>query len=123
MSSRTSREAATIRAGSAGGCRGPGQAAGAALRDDAEERLLRRDGEGLGADLAVAEQAAGGGAGALSVLERDLAVDQRPAIALGALDDAPFAGRQIVQDLELPLGGALQLGEVVDDDVGRRAFT
>ena len=44
------------------------------------------------------------------------------AVALGLLHHPPFAGRQVVQHLELPLGRPLQFGEVVDHDVGRGAF-
>src|SRR5713226_1692477 len=80
-------------------------------------RSLSRGGEGLDADLVVAQQAARRGAGTFPVLEGDLAVDDGPAIALRLLDDAPFVGRQVVQDLELPLRRALELAHVVDHHV------
>ena len=48
---------------------------------------------------AMAQQAAGMGVGRLAVADRDLAVHQDVAVALGALDAPPFAARQVVRDL------------------------
>src|SRR5258706_16124041 len=57
-------------------------------------------------------------AGALALLERDLAVHQRPVIARGPLDPAPLAARDVVHDLGVPpIRQALQTRQVVDDHV------
>src|ERR1044071_8028138 len=50
----------------------------------------------IASPLAVSQQLSGGGFGALAVLEGDLAVDDRVAVALGPLDAAPVAAGQVV---------------------------
>src|SRR5882757_8381207 len=73
----------------------------------------------IASPLAVPQQSAGRCLGALAVLERDLAVDDRVAVALGPLDAAPVAAREVVGHL---VGQQREVLVVVDDDVGRRAL-
>ena len=53
------------------------------------------------------------------VLDRHLTVDEDRAVAARALDAPPLAARDVVRDLDRE---ALELLEVVDDDIGRCAF-
>src|SRR5262245_49678030 len=69
---------------------------------------------------AVAQEAAGVGGGFLVVVDGDLAVDDDPAVAVGALDPAPLVAGEVVHDLT---GPRRQPFVVVDDDVGRPADT
>src|SRR5262245_38013542 len=73
----------------------------------------------IGSPLAVTQQPAGRCLGALSVLEGDLAVDDRVAVALGLLDPAPVAAGEVVGHL---VGQQREVLVVVDDHVGRRAL-
>src|SRR6476661_8626448 len=68
---------------------------------------------------AMAQQLARMGVGRLAVAHRDLAVDEDIPVALGALDAAPFAAREVVHYL---VRQDSQPIEVVDHDVGRRAL-
>src|SRR5205814_1706131 len=74
------------------------------------------------ASLAMAQQPAGRRAGAAPVLERHLAVDDRPAVALRLLDTPPLAAREVIRDLARPLRQHFQVLQIVDDDVCRGAL-
>src|SRR5713101_2675105 len=67
----------------------------------------------------MAEQFARGGSGAVTILERYLAVDEGVLVAFRTLDAAPFVARQIVYDLNRQ---HLQLRKVVHHDIRRCAF-
>src|SRR5436190_16479855 len=68
--------------------------------------------------VAVAQDAAGEGAGVLLILEQHLAVDDRVCDAFRGLLDTPAAGREVVHNLFL---AALHGGGIEDRDVGRHA--
>lgn len=76
-----------------------------------------REATSLGGDPS-AQQRAGRRAGAAAILERDLAVHECPAVALGALHEAPLPAGKVVDDLRVPpLGDAREPVELVDDHV------
>src|SRR5690348_6755459 len=76
----------------------------------------------LGLSLTVTQQPTRSCAGAFSVLERDLTVDDDLLVPLGPLDAAPFAARQVVRDIADPTRVDVQLLHVVHEDVGGGAF-
>src|SRR5436305_2160864 len=68
--------------------------------------------------VAVAQHAAGEGAGVLLILEQHLAVDDRVCDAFRGLLDAPATGREVVHNLFL---AALHGGGIENSDVDRHA--
>src|SRR5438132_678830 len=107
----------TVPAGSSTSQSGPGDAfdlpGGAEAAISVESHRFGGLRYHLLARLAVAQQLARGGAGALAVLEGHLAVDQRVAIAVRPLDAPPLAAGEVVGDLAGPLRVHPQLLQVV----------
>src|SRR5581483_3498642 len=75
-----------------------------------------------GLRAAVAEQFARRRSRASPFNEGLDAVDDNRAVAYGALNTAPLSPRQVIGDLADPVRFHIQMLEVIDDQVGPRAF-